>query len=266
MIKIAFGLQKGGVGKTTTTISTGMALAQLGKRVLLVDCDPQANLTSSCLIDPTTSQYSTYDLFKASNPQQQKRGPVSQEISIKDAIISTQWGFDLIPSSIVLASAEVELASAFQRELVLTEKFRELDELNYDYVLIDSPPSLGLLTINALAASDQVVMPVQCQLLSIMGLQAFIDVVELVQRINRKLRVSGVLLTMYDPRTAVSKEVENKVREILGDLVFNNRIGTFTALSNIPRRGPIQAWEPKHQASLQYNAFAQELINRLEQA
>jgi chromosome partitioning protein len=263
MIKIAFGLQKGGVGKTTTTISTGYALAKLGKKVLLVDCDPQANLTSSCLVDPTSTHYSTHDLFKVGSPQQQKRGQIA-EVKIKDTIISTQWGFDLIPSNIVLASAEVELATAFQREQVLTEKFRELDELNYDYVLTDSPPSLGLLTINALAASDRVIMPVQCQLLSIMGLQAFIDVVELVKRINKQLRVTGVLLTMYDPRTAVSKDVENNVREILGDLVFNTRIGTFTALSNIPRRGPIQFWDPKHQASLQYDAFAEELISRVK--
>jgi chromosome partitioning protein len=259
MLKIAFGLQKGGVGKTTTTISTGMALTRLGKRVLLVDCDPQANLTSSCLIDPTSTRYSSYDLFKTTGPKNRKQG----EIKLGDTIRRTEWGFDLIPSSIVLASAEVELVSAFQREQVLAERFRELDGLEYDYVLVDSPPSLGLLTINVLSASDKVIMPVQCQLLSIMGLQAFIDVVELVQKINQNLRIGGVLLTMYDPRTAVSKEVENNVREILGDLVFNTRIGSFTALSSIPRRGPIQAWDPKHAASQQYNAFAEELVARL---
>ncbi|MEI7555183.1 ParA family protein [Candidatus Chlorohelix sp.] len=253
MIKIAFGLQKGGVGKTTSTISTGYALAKLGKRVLLVDSDPQANLTSSCLLDPRSFKLNIYDLFKKGS------------LKTSNAIVKTQWDFDLIPSSIVLASTEVELVSAFQREQVLAEKFQELEGLGYDYVLTDSPPSLGLLTVNVLAASDRVVMPVQCQLLSIMGLQAFIDVVELVQKINRTLRISGVLLTMYDPRTGVSREVENNVREILGDLVFDTRIGNFTALSNIPRRGPIQVWEPKHPASQQYNAFAEELINRLEQ-
>ncbi|MEI6044720.1 MAG: AAA family ATPase [Chloroflexota bacterium] len=252
MKKIVFGLQKGGVGKTTTTICTAAGLTRLGKRVLLVDCDPQANLTSSCLIDPNALQYNAHDLFTKES-----------KIKAADAIIPTEWGFDLIPSSISLASAEVELVSAFQREQILTEKYRGLEELGYDYVLTDSPPSLGLLTINAIAASDVVVMPVQCQLLAIMGLQAFIDVVELVQKINPNLRIAGVLLTMYDPRTAISKEVEQNVRKILGDLVFEARIGSFTALSSIPRRGPIQFWEPKHPASLQYDAFVEELIKRV---
>lgn len=251
MIKIVFGLQKGGVGKTTTTVCTGAALARMGKRVLLIDCDPQGNLTSSCLINPATTAHSIYDLFKGN------------QVTLTDTIIQTEWGFDLIPSNIVLATAEIELAGAFQRELILAGKLEGLEKLGYDYVLLDSPPSLGLLTINALVASNRVVMPVQCQLLSIMGLQAFIDVVQLVQKINRELKIAGVLLTMYDPRTAISKEVETNVRQILGDLVFNARIGDFTALSNIPKRGPIQFWDAKHTASQQYDAFAEELINRV---
>lgn len=253
MVKLVFGLQKGGVGKTTSTLSAGASLARMGKRVLLVDCDPQANLTASCLIEPGSTSHSIYDLFK------------SDRVKVADTIIPTQWGFDLIPANIVLASAEVELVSAFQREQVLAERLRGLDQLGYDYVLTDSPPSLGLLTVNAMAASDMVVMPVQCQLLSIMGLQAFIDVVALVQKINPHLRIAGVLLTMYDARTAISKEVEQNVRDILGELVFSTRIGDFTALSNIPKKGPIQFWEPKHPASLQYDAFVEELIARVEQ-
>jgi chromosome partitioning protein len=251
VIKIVFGLQKGGVGKTTTTISTGASLAKQGKRVLLVDGDPQANLTTSCLIEPGSTRYSAYDLFK------------NNRLKIADTIVPTEWGFDLIPSSIVLASAEVELVSAFQREQVLAGKFQGLDDLGYDYVLVDSPPSLGLLTINALAACDWVVMPVQCQLLSIMGLQAFIDVIELVQKVNRELKIAGVLLTMYDGRTAISREVEQNVREILGELVFTTRIGSSTALSTIPKRGPIQFWEPRHAVSQQYDAFSEELATRV---
>lgn len=252
MDKIVFGLQKGGVGKTTTAISTGASLARQGKKVLLVDCDPQANLTTSCLIEPGSSRYSTYDLFK------------NTRLKIADTIVSTEWGFDLIPSNIVLATAEVELVGAFQREQVLADKFQGLDDLGYDYVLVDSPPSLGLLTVNSLAACDWVVMPVQCQLLSIMGLQAFIDVVELVQKVNRELKIAGVLLTMYDGRTAISREVEQNVREILGDLVFKTRIGSSTALSTIPKRGPIQFWEPRHSVSQQYDAFAEELTSRVD--
>ncbi len=251
MNKIVFGLQKGGVGKTTTVISAGASLAKQGRRVLLVDCDPQANLTTSCLIEPGSTRYSTYDLFKNSR------------MRIADTIVSTEWNFDLIPSNIVLASAEVELVGAFQREQVLAEKFRSLEGLGYDYVLVDSPPSLGLLTINALAACDWVVMPVQCQLLSIMGLQAFIDVIELVQKVNHQLKIAGVLLTMYDGRTAISREVEQNVREILGDLVFKTRIGSSTALSTIPKRGPIQFWEPRHTVSQQYDAFVEELVSRV---
>jgi len=251
MIKIAFGLQKGGVGKTTTTLSTGASLSRMGYKVLLVDCDPQANLTTSCLIDIFSNKHSSYDLF------------TNKKMKLTETIMKTEWGFDLIPSSIALASAEVELVAAFQREQILAERFKELATLDYDFVLTDSPPSLGLLTINVLAASDMVVMPVQCQLLSIMGLQAFIDVVELVRKINPGLTISGVLLTMYDSRTGVSKEVEQNVRGILGDLVYDIKIGDFTALSLIPKRGPIQYWEPKHQASLQYNAFAEELLKRI---
>jgi chromosome partitioning protein len=251
VIKIVFGLQKGGVGKTTSTVCTGAALARSGKKVLLVDCDPQGNLTSSCLIDPASTAFSVYDLFK------------NTQVSLEETILHTEWGFDLIPSNIVLATAEIEMAGAFRREEILADKLEGLEKMGYDYVLLDSPPSLGLLTVNALVASDTVVMPVQCQLLSIMGLQAFIDVITLVQKINKKLKIAGVLLTMYDPRTAVSKEVENNVREILGDLVFNARIGDFTALSNIPKRGPIQFWDAKHSASQQYNAFAEELIARV---
>jgi chromosome partitioning protein len=262
MQKIVFGLQKGGVGKTTTTLCTGAALGKLGKKVLLADFDPQANLTTSSLVDPATASYSTYDLFKG-GLQGGSGSKKNAQPHISDMIIQTEWGFDLIPSSIALASAEVELASAFQREQVLSYKFAELDSMEYDYVLMDSPPSLGLLTINTLAAADQLVMPVQCQLLAIMGLQAYIDVVELVQRVNKNLTVSGVLLTMYDARTSVSKEVENNVREILGDVVFDTRIGNFTALSNIPKRGPIQFWDAKHAAAQQYDSFGAELVRRL---
>lgn len=252
--KIVFGLQKGGVGKTTSALSTAAALSQKGKRVLLLDGDPQGNSTTGCQVDPAKITLTLYDLLMKKNVQ------------LGDVITKTEYGFDLIPAHIELAKAELELVSAFRREEVLTNKLKDSsDELaNYDYLLIDNPPSLGLLTVNELVAADQVIMPVQCDLYAIMGLQAFMDVVGLAQTVNTNLRLLGVLLTMYDRETKVSSEVEQNVREILGDVVFKTRIGAYSELKKIPKNGPLQFWRPKHPASLQYNDFVEELISRVE--
>lgn len=263
--RIAFGIQKGGVGKTTSTICTGRALADAGRRVLLADLDPQANLTMACGIDPTTLEYSTYDLLKDEN------------LGLEQIIVKTPYGFDLLPAHIALASAEVDFAPVVNRERLLREKYdgvedddgqmmlKGVNDLGYDYLITDSPPSLGLLTLNVLTASDYVIIPLQCQFFAVDGLKAFNDVIDLVRRkLNRKLKLAGVLLTMYDARTSISKEIESRVRQILGDVVFPIRIGDYSALVRVRNQGPIQAYEPRHQAALQYNQFAQEVIQRVE--
>lgn len=263
--RIAFGIQKGGVGKTTSAICTGRALADQGKRVLLVDLDPQANLTMACGIDLAPDQLTTYNVLTDEN------------IGIEAAIVTSPYGFDVLPAHITLASAETELVNEVNRERLLREKYdgiegedgqpdlKGVNELGYDYVITDSPPSLGLLTLNVLTASDFVIIPLQCQFFAVDGLKAFNDVIELVRRkLNRKLRLLGVLLTMYDARTNVSREIEGRVREILGDVVFPARIGDYSALVRVRNQGPIQAYEPRHQAALQYNQFGQEVISRVE--
>lgn len=263
--RIAFGIQKGGVGKTTSAICTGRALADKGLRVLLVDLDPQANLTLACGINPADIKSTTYDLLTDANQ------------GIEDAILKTQYGFDIVPSAIELASAEIELAAAVNRERLLREKYdgvkdeddntilRGVEELGYDIVITDSPPSLGLLTLNVLTASDYVVITLQCQFFAVDGLKAFNDVIDLVRRkLNRKLRLAGVLLTMHDARTSVSKEIENRVRQILGDVVFPTRIGDYSTLVKVRNLGPVQAYDPRHQAAQQYNQFAQEVLQRVQ--
>jgi chromosome partitioning protein len=262
--RIAFGIQKGGVGKTTSAICTGRALADVGKRVLLVDLDPQANLTMACGIDPSELKLSSYDVLMEDN------------VGVEDVIVRSNYGFDVLPAHISLATAELELVDAINRERLLREKYdgvedenalllKGVDELGYDYVITDSPPSLGLLTINVLTASDYVIIPLQCQFFAVDGLRAFNDVIDRVRRkLNRKLRLAGVLLTMYDARTTISKEIEARVRDILGDVVFPTRIGDYSALVRVRNQGPIQAYEPRHQAAHQYNQFAQEVIQRVE--
>ncbi|HEX2913065.1 MAG TPA: AAA family ATPase [Chloroflexia bacterium] len=264
-IRIAFGIQKGGVGKTTSAICTGRALADMGKKVLLVDLDPQSNLTMACGIDPTELKYSTYDLL------------TNENVGVEQVIVRSPYGFDVLPAHIALASAEVELVQVVNRERLLREKYdgvedeegnlalKGVEELGYDYVITDSPPSLGLLTLNVLTASDYVIIPLQCQFFAVDGLKAFNDVIDLVRRkLNRKLRLAGVLLTMHDARTNISKEIESRVRQILGDVVFPTRIGDYSALVRVRNQGPIQAYEPRHQAANQYNQFAREVISRVQ--
>jgi chromosome partitioning protein len=264
--RIAFGIQKGGVGKTTSALCTGRALADLGKRVLLVDLDPQANLTLASGVNPDDIKHSTYDLL------------IDPNVGIEDTILTSPYGFDVAASTIDLAKAEINLVSEVNRERLLREKYdgvkdegdgvalRGVDELGYDFVITDSPPSLGLLTINVLAASDYVVIPLQCQFFAVDGLKAFNEVIDLVRRkLNRKLRLAGVLLTMHDARTTVSKEIENRVRQILGDVVFPTRIGDYSTLVRVRNLGPVQAYDPRHQASQQYNQFAQEVLQRVQQ-
>ena len=252
---IVFGLQKGGVGKTTTCVSTGIALAQLGHKVLLIDGDPQGNLTTILLVNPESFKKTFYDFL------------MKKDVALSEVIIKTESGVDLVPANVELARAELEMVSGLEREKILARRFANNTATleQYDYVLIDSPPSLGLLTVTQLVAADMVVMPVECAFLALGGLQDFLDLVSEVQVINPKLRLLGLLPTKLDTTKKASEEVETYLRETYAETVFKTRIQLYSELTRIPVNGPLALWRPKHPANVQYLEFAKELISRAKQ-
>jgi chromosome partitioning protein len=251
MTKIyALANQKGGVGKTTTAINLGAYLAQEEQRVLIVDLDAQANATSSLGLDKYKVKSSIYDVLVRDMP-------------LKHAILrSPELGMFLVPSSPALAGAEVELVNLLAREYRLRQALEPTDGA-YDYVLIDCPPSLGLLTINALtAADDGVIIPVQCEYLALEGLGQLHQTIELVrQRLNAKLVVRAMLMTMFDARTNLSQEVVDEVRRHFGDRTFQTIIPRSVRLSEAPSHGlPISSYAPRSPGALAYAELAQELL------
>jgi len=242
--------QKGGVGKTTTTISLGAYLASSGQRVLLVDIDPQANATSSLGVDKHTVETSTYDLLVRNVP-------------LADITrLTGQVGLDLAPSSPALAGATVELVNMPQREYRLRQALESLDQ-RYDYVLIDCPPSLGLLTVNGLtAAIDGVIIPVQCEYLALEGLSQLGRAIDLVRRaLHPDLRLRGLVMTMYDPRTTLARQVVEEVQGHFPGRVFRTIIPRSVRLSEAPSYGePISSYAPKSAGALAYETLAQELL------
>jgi chromosome partitioning protein len=198
MRTIALMNQKGGVGKTTTTVNLGAALAEAGKKVCLIDLDPQAHLTINYGVDPDPDQISLYDVL-------------IEDSGFLEAVMKVKENVALVPSSIDLAAAEVELVTKLGRELILRKKI-EAAKHDFDYLLLDCPPSLGLLTINALAASDEVIIPMQPHFLALQGVAKLLETVQLVnKRMNPKLKVSGIVLTMFDSQTKLTMEVMNEL-------------------------------------------------------
>jgi chromosome partitioning protein len=241
--------QKGGVGKTTTAVNLGAYLATSGQQVLLIDMDPQANATSSLGIDRTQLDASIYDVLVNSTPLPQ--------IVLSCASLS----LDIAPSSLALAGAEVEMVSVLAREHLLRKALISVAEA-YDYLLIDCPPSLGLLTINALtAASDGVIIPVQCEYLALEGLSKLLHTIQLVRdNLNPRLTVRGLLLTMFDSRTNLSHQIEKEVRDHFGDRVFATVIPRNVRLGEAPSYGQsILTYAPHSQGALAYKALAEEL-------
>jgi chromosome partitioning protein len=250
MITIAIGLQKGGTGKTTTAICVAAGLVLEGKKVLVIDLDPQANLTTAAGLNPIECR-SVYECLKDSN------------VKLSELLVSSPYGFDVVPSNLTLSAAEVQLVGAVNRDRKLANKIRDLSRegIEYDYVMIDCSPSLGILTIMALAAADWVLIPLQCQQFAIFGLNDFLDTVNLVRNeLNQNLKLLGIVLTMYDARTKMSRDVAEDARNALGDKVLGTVIKFSTKLAEVPTRGPIQAYEPRHEVAQAYNELAKEII------
>ena len=244
---IALANQKGGVAKTTTTLNLGVAFAEQGHRVLLVDLDPQGNLTMSQGLNPDTIQHSMFDVLV-------HRLPMEQVIETREV--------DIAVSSIDLAGADMALSSAIGRERALEKSLAPIKD-RYDYVLIDTPPSLGLLTINAFVAAAGVIVPVQTEYLSLRGLVQLENTLVMVrENLNPEVRIMGIVPTMYDRRLTHSREADEILRENFGNLVFNTRIRKTIRYAEAPVKGSsIIAYEPDGEAAALYRDLAKEVLN-----
>jgi chromosome partitioning protein len=242
--------QKGGVGKTTTAISLGAAMVDRGQRVLIVDLDPQANATSG---------------LGVSKERANIYGVLLRERPVSEAVVATAVvGLDLVPSGPEMAGAEVELVPVMAREYRLRQALHGAE--GYDTIIVDCPPSLGLLTINALAAGDAVVVPVQCEYYALEGLAQLLDTIEAVrQRLNEKLEVLAIVLTMEDRRNRLSMQVIDEVRKHFPKLVAHARIPRTVRLAEAPSHGkPISVYDPQSRAAKAYDELARELMTRLK--
>jgi chromosome partitioning protein len=249
---IAIANQKGGVGKSTTAVSLGAALADLGFRVLVIDLDPQGNASTGMGIKHEAREVTVYDVIVA-------------EASVTDAIVDTPVPhLHALPSTIDLAGAEIELVSQFSRETRLKKALAPIREGVYDFVLLDCPPSLGLLTINALTAAEELIVPIQCEYYALEGVGQLLRNVSLVQQnINPGLRLSGIVMTMFDPRTKLSEQVVEEVQRYFGDLVYDIIIPRTVRLSEAPGYGqPITVYDPKSKGAECYRELGREVALR----
>lgn len=247
---IAIANQKGGVGKTTTSVNLGAGMASLGKRVLLVDIDPQGNTTSGVGINKADVENCIYDV-------------IINEVHPKDAIAHTDVeGLHIIPATIQLAGAEIELVPTISRELRLKKSLHLVKDM-YDYILIDCPPSLGILTINSLTAADSVIIPIQCEYYALEGLSQLLNSIRLVQKhLNTSLQIEGVLLTMFDARTNLGIQVIEEVKKYFQDKVYKTVIARNVRLSEAPSHGKsIITYDPRSKGAEAYLELAKEVIS-----
>ena len=247
---IAIANQKGGVGKTTTCVNLTAALHSMGYRVLMVDSDPQGNGSSGMGVKKTTRP-NTYDLM-------------INQVSPEDCVVHTPYG-DLIPTGKELAAASVELIHADRREYVLKDKISALYS-EYDYIFLDCPPSLELLTVNALVAADSVLIPMQCEYYALEGIADLLTSIKMCsKRLNRRLGIEGIVLTMYDSRANLTLQVENELRKHLGDKVYTTVIPRSVRLSEAPSHGtPGVVYDRVNRGSKGYMALAAEFLKRNE--
>ncbi len=251
---VAITNQKGGVGKTTTTINLAAGLAELGGNVLLVDIDPQGNASTGLGVDQSDRSFTSYDLFMDDVPVEK----VIRQTDLKGVWIS--------PATSDLSSTDMELVANERRSFLLRDSLRQpaLEKFRFDFILIDCPPSLNLLTVNAMVAADSVLVPLQSEFFALEGLsQLMLTIREVRRTANPSLRIEGVLLTMYDRRNNLSQQVEKDVRETLGDLVFDTVIPRSVRVSEAPSYAlPVLTYDPTSKGSVAYRTIARQIFDR----
>lgn len=250
---IAIANQKGGVGKTTTAINLSSCLAEAGKRVLTIDLDPQGNMTSGLGVDKSELENTVYEL-------------ILDECSIKESMTDTVVeGMKIIPSNVNLAGAEIELLGINEKEYILKNAVDYIKD-DYDFIIIDCPPSLNMLTINAMTTADSVLVPIQCEYYALEGLSQLIHTIDLVQeRLNPELVIDGVVFTMYDVRTNLSVQVVDNVKNNLDAKIYETLIPRNIRLAEAPSHGkPINMYDPKSAGTESYRALAKEVMERMD--